>query len=293
MFAEWRHAYANIALTGGNLFFLLIAVKLPTPAGLSLAAGTVGATSLYAWYANLRRYRAVSDTPTSRVSSAPQGYIELVGKGVCSARERLMSPLSALPCLWYRYLVEEKSGNKWHRIDSGVSSEVFGLNDGTGSILIDPNNAEIFSSNKQVRMNGNFRHTEWALIEGETLYVLGEHVTHNGSTVYLNARQDISNLLAEWKRDKKNLLKRFDLDSDGHISHDEWELARRAAVSQVEQAHQETRLQADSSMIKKPHGRLFLISNRAPEGMASRYLRWAWVHLGLLLAACLTIAMML
>ena len=37
----------------------------------------VGMISCVAWIVNFRRSRAVADTPTSRVASAPQGYVEL------------------------------------------------------------------------------------------------------------------------------------------------------------------------------------------------------------------------
>jgi len=190
MFAGWRHAYANMALTGGNLVFLLIALKSPTPAGASLAAGLVGVTSLYAWHANLRRYSAVADTPTSRIASAPQGYVEIVGRGVHLPGARLVSPISGLPCLWYRYISEEKKGNKWHRVDSGISAEEFGLDDGNSIAVIDPDGAAIVAPKKRVRTNGHYRHTEWSLIEGEPLYVLGEHVTIGGANADLDFRQD-------------------------------------------------------------------------------------------------------
>lgn len=293
MLADWRHAYANIALTGGNLAFLLIVAKYPTPAGLTAAAGMVGASSLFAWYANLRRYRTVADTPTSRVNSAPQGYIELDGKGVHPDGERLVSPFSGLPCLWYRHLVEEKIRNKWRRIKTDVSSKILGLDDGTGFMLIDPVDAEVITTNKTVRTNGRLRHTEWTLLEGERIYVIGEHTTQSGSTVALNTRQDVSDLLADWKQNKENLLKRFDMDGDGHISLDEWESARKAAEMQVEHTHRKIRLQTGTSMIRKPEGRLYLIANRSPEQMISRYLIWARIHLGLLIAASLTIAIVL
>jgi hypothetical protein len=293
MFAGWRHVYANVALTGGNLAFLLVALKFPTPAGFSLAIGLVGASSLYAWYVNLHRYRMVADTPTSRISSAPVGYIELAGKGVHPPGEPLVSHLNGLPCLWYRYLIEERSGNKWRRIDSGVSSETFGLDDGTGMVLVAPDDAEIITSNKHVTTKGRYRHTEWTLIKGETLYVLGEHVTVGGASEDLNLRQGVSDLLAEWKLDRNNLLKRFDLNGDSEISLDEWELARRAARRAVEREHHEIRLKSGVHLMKKPNGRLYLIANRTPEEMVSRYRLWAWAHLGLLIAACLTVAMML
>lgn len=293
MLAGWRHAYANVALAGGNLAFLLIALDSPTPLGIALATGLMGATSFYAWHANLRRFRAVADTPTSRISSAPQGYVELAGKGVRPPGGPLISHLSGLPCLWYRYVIEEKDGDQWRRIDSGVSSERFGLDDGTGMALVDPDGAEIITSNKQVVKNGSFRQTEWTLIEGETLYVLGEHVAIGGANAELDLHQDVSDLLGEWKRDQPGLAKRFDLDGDGEISLQEWQLARRAAQRQVEREHKEIRLQDSAHLIRKPHGRMYLIANRTPEQMTSRYRYWAWAHLCLFIAACIAASMLL
>lgn len=293
MLAEWRHAYANVALAGGNLAFLLIALDSPTPLGIALATGLMGTTSLYAWHANLRRFRVVADTPTSRISSAPQGYVELAGRGVRLPGEPLISHLSGLPCLWYRYLIEEKNGDQWRRINSGVSIERFGLDDGTGMALLDPDDAEIITSNKQVVKNDHFRQTEWTLIEGETLYVLGEHVAVGGANAELDLRQDVSGLLGEWKQDRPGLAKRFDLNGDGEISLQEWQLARRAAQRQIEREHNEIRLQGSTHLIRKPHGRMFLIANRTPEQMASRYRYWAWAHLCLLIAACIAAAMLL
>lgn len=293
MLAGWRHAYANVALAGGNLAFLLIALDSPTPHGIALAAGLTGISSLYAWYANLRRFRAVADTPTSRIASAPQGYVELAGKGVQLPGGSLISHLSGLPCLWYRYVIEEKDGTQWRRIDSGASSERFGLNDGTGMALVDPDDAEIITSKKQVVRNGPFRQTEWTLIEGEMLYVLGEHVTIGGENAELDLHQDISDLLGEWKRDPRSLAQRFDLNGDGEISLHEWQLARRAAQRQIEKEHNEIRLQGSTHLVKKPNGRMFLIANRTPEQMVSRYLHWAWAHLCLFIAACIAAAMLL
>lgn len=293
MLAGWRHVYANIALTGGNLAFLLIALRSPTPEGVGLAAGLVGITSFFAWYLNLRRYRTVADTPTSRVFSAPQGYVEIVGKGVHPPGSQLVSPVSGLPCLWYRFIIEEKNGNKWQRVDEGLSTQPFGISDGTGEALIDPDRAEIITSNKQVTLRGRYRHTEWNLIEGEPLYVLGEHVSIGGNNAVLDFRQDVSDLLSEWKRDKPALLTRFDKDGDGSINLGEWELARKAAHNQIKLEHQETRLEQVTHLLRKPTGRLYLIANRTPERLASRYQWWAWAHLCLVFMACMAIATLL
>lgn len=293
MLARWWRSYANIALTGGNLGFLLLAVKFPTPGGVSLAAGLVCLSSLYAWYLNLDRYSAVMDTPTSRIASAPQGYIEVFGKGFHPQGSRLVSPLSGLPCLWYHYIVEQKNGNKWQRVSEGISTDPFGLDDGSGTALIVPDEAEILTSRKEVSRRGHYRHTEWTLIEGETLYVLGEHVTIGGASAVLDFRRDVSDLLAEWKRDQPALLLRFDHGRSGDISPEEWEAVRASAQALVSREHHEARLQPGMHLLRKPAGRLFLIANRTPEHLTSRYRWWAWVHLAFVIMACLTIAALL
>lgn len=290
MLAQWRHTYANTALTGGNLVFLLIVFKFPTPGAFATAMALIGTTSLYAWYANLRRFRAVADTPTAKAASAPQGYVELVGHGVHPLGEKLTSYLTGLPCLWYRYTIEEKNGDQWRHIDSGMSADTFGLRDGTGMVLIDPDGAEIHTTHKAIWTHDNYRKTEWTLIEGETIYVLGEHVTLGGAAAELNLRQDVSDLLVEWKKDKPTLLKRFDLDGDGEIDLNEWQLARHAAHRQIENEHREARLQDGVHLMRKKSNKLFLIANRTPEELASRYRTWAWIHLALLLTTCTSAA---
>ena len=55
----WR-TYANIALTGGNLSILPIALKFPNPGETGFAAVLTGISSLYAWYLNLERYSAAA-----------------------------------------------------------------------------------------------------------------------------------------------------------------------------------------------------------------------------------------
>jgi hypothetical protein len=48
MLAGWRQAYANIALTGSNLIFRLVALNSSSPACISLAAALAGITRLFA-----------------------------------------------------------------------------------------------------------------------------------------------------------------------------------------------------------------------------------------------------
>ncbi len=284
--AEWRHDYANFALGGGNLLILLLGFKLQSHLGWQISFVLVGLTSFWAWYANLKRWRTVADTPTSRIASAPQGYIELVGRGRQPPGTGLVSPVSGLPCLWYRYRVERRNGDRWEHVESGVSDDTFGIDDGSGQVLVDPDSAEIMTSNKQVSKSGNYRKTEWTLIEGETIYVIGEHVTLGGPNAVLDKKADLASLLADWKRDKAALLERFDSDRDGEISLDEWEQARRVAAVEVDRTHLDIRLKDGIHLVRKPdHGRPFLIANRQATALVRRFHLWSWIHLALMLAA--------
>jgi len=184
------HDYANLALGGGNLLILLLGLQLHSRIGGQISFVLVGLTSFWAWYANLKRYRTVADTPTSRIASAPQGYIELVGRGQQPPGAVLVSPISGLPCLWYRYRIERKNGNRWKHVESGISHDTFGISDGSGQVLIDPDGAESMTSRRQISNTGGYRRTEWTLIEGETIYVIGEHVTLGGPNVMLDKKSD-------------------------------------------------------------------------------------------------------
>ncbi len=285
---EWRHDYANIALGGGNLLILLLGFKLQSGGGWQIVFALIGLTSFWAWYANLKRHRTVADTPTSRIASAPQGYIELVGRGRQPPGMGLVSPLTGLPCLWYRYRIERKNGDRWEYVESGISHDTFGVDDGSGLMLVDPEGAEIHTSRKQVSNAGGYRKTEWTLIEGETIYVIGEHVTLGGPNAVLDKKADLATLLTEWKRDKSALLARFDANRDGEISLDEWERARQAASEEVDRAHLDIRLKDGIHLMRKPaHGRPFLIANREVTALVRHFRLWSWAHLALMMAALL------
>lgn len=284
--AIWKHDVANFVLTGGNLLFLLLGVQLGTHAGWAIAFVLIGISSAWAWHANLRRYRTVADTPTSRIASAPQGYVEIIGRGQQPPGVPLLSPTTGLPCLWFRYRVERRERNRWQLIDSGVSGDTFGMTDGSGLMLIDPDGAEILTHRKQVSQQGAYRRTEWTLIENETLYVIGEHVTLDGPHATLDRRADLADLLGEWKRDKTALLARFDTNRDGEIDLAEWENVRKAASDEVDRAHFDIRLKDGVHLMRKPaYGRPYLIANRDVDALVRHYRFWSWAHLFLLGAA--------
>ncbi|WP_310448165.1 hypothetical protein [Thiobacillus sp.] len=283
---HWQQDSGNLVLSGGQLFILFIGFKLQTLIGWQISLAVVGLTSFWAWYRNLKRHRTVADTPRSRIASAPQGYVVLTGRGQQPPGETLRSPVNGLPCLWYRYRIERRNGDKWEHVESGSSHDTFGVSDGSGQILIDPDGAEIMTSHQQVTNEGNYRKTEWTLIEGEPIYVIGEHVTLGGPNAVLSKSADMSTLLAEWKADKTALLARFDSNRDGEISLEEWERARHEASIEIDRAHLDIRLQDGIHLVRKPaHGQPFIVANREIKSLTAHFRLWSWIHLGLMLSA--------
>jgi hypothetical protein len=273
--------FGRFAVSGGQLILLFIGFQIDHPLGwLGIASG-IAVLSVLGWLGSLRRWRSISDTPTSLVATAAQGYVELIGRGKALEGLPLVSPLTGLPCLWYRYEVEVKnSDGKWTHDRSDTSSFSFIINDGSGECLVDPEGAEVLSIRKDIWESGDERYTQWLLLEHERIYVLGQFATYGGLDLQLDRNEDIKAVLADWKRDHPQLLKRFDLDGNGQLSLREWELARSAARREVAARHREARNVADLHTMHYPEGgRLYLISNMDPAKFARRYQWWAWGHL--------------
>ena len=287
MIVRLRREYGQFITSGAQLLLLLVGAKLESRAGWLACVALMAAISLVAWLSTLRRRRAIADTPTSRIASAAQGYVELRGTGRPLDEPPLLSHLTSLPCLWYRYQVEEKSGSeKWHTVSSGESDVALILEDGSGRCLIDVDGAEILTRHKESWARDDRRYTEWKLLINDPLYALGEFRSIGGATLELDAGSDIKTLLAGWKNDQPTLLKRFDLNADGAIDINEWSLARRAARREVEKQHRQARQEADLHTLRSPNnGQLYLISNLDPDKIARRYLWWAIFHLAVFFAA--------
>jgi len=246
--------------------------------------------SFFAWVTNYRRFRQIHDLPTSRVASAAQGYVELFGHTELLPGEPIRSRLSRSPCCWYSYVVEEKdSQDKWQTIDRGSSVEHFLLVDDTGQCVISPEGAEVLPHDRKSWDELDRRFTEWLLLPKTVIYAIGEFSTITaGAVAPGEERADVGALLAEWKQNRSEMHKRFDLDRDGRISMKEWELARLQARREVRarQVEVQSRSVEGVHLLRKPRdGRLFLLANELPDKIGSRYRYWSWAHVVIFLGA--------
>jgi hypothetical protein len=223
--------------------------------------------ALYASFRNLHRARLIEDTPTSRIRSAPQGYVELIGEAAMMSGEPVLAPLSGAPCCWWRYKIERQGDKGWRTIRSERSENLFLLRDATGECIIDPEGAKISPSEKSIwygpnqtptagpdrgtgtlyrkierfgvrvsvnnTFGGDYRYTEETIVPGDPLYAIGLF-SSIGEIDRKALRDDmIKGRLRQWKADHATLLERFDKNRDGQIDLDEWESVRRRAEREV------------------------------------------------------------
>ncbi|MCB5190092.1 hypothetical protein LG198_05060 [Methylobacillus arboreus] len=279
MLRGWRSYYLDCLSGTAHLALLAVAVQSGDSrvwmACLALAAGV----SFIAWAGNYKRMRAIADLPTSRIASAAQGYVELYGRAIADPEHLIVSPFTSLRCVWYRFQVfQRRDGRHWRLVHEGASHETFVITDGSGQCFIDPDHAEVVGQERRVSYAADYKRVEEILFAG-SIYALGEFATVGGANMPLNQKEDVAALLAEWKRDKDGLLKRFDLDGNGEIDLKEWELARRAAAREVEKQHRELRTAPGVHVMRAPaDGRLFLLSSRSPQRLRRQYLLLSYIH---------------
>lgn len=213
--------------------------------------------TLSLWFALglFRRYRLIVDTPTSRLSSGAQGYVELQGTAALPDGESCRG-LPHLPVtVWLPGYIEDAP---------------FVLDDGKGQCLLYPAQAEI------VTRPGD-THFSWlkAIYPGQILYVLGELYTHRADNLQLERRERVAAVLAEWKRNPQQLLHNFDADGNGQIDPEEWQTVRQAAEQWVNDDIREQQRAPETHVMEgATAGQLFLITNILPATLAARY-RWA------------------
>ncbi|WP_051127882.1 hypothetical protein [Stutzerimonas stutzeri] len=251
------------------------------------------------WSSRWSKLRHLLDTPTSRIRSAAQGYVELAGV-LRSPPEMppLLAPLTATPCLWWRYRIEEycsggKRGN-WRVIEQGSSEGLLRLFDATGCCLVDPRGAEVLPARCD-RWTGNQRHpcsappagvlawltghrqyryTEERLHADEPLYAIGDFRTTGGGRQGLDLLDAQGQVVREWKEDYAGLLQRFDNNRDGQLDQAEWSRVRLAAGLEAQQRHRlASGRHALHQLVRPEEGLPFVLSSHGEEVLARRF-RW-------------------
>ncbi|MEM4781756.1 MAG: GIDE domain-containing protein [Halalkalicoccus sp.] len=137
-------------------------VVSPVALVVLVVAGAVALGSLLVAGREIRLAYRVLSTPTGRVSDLltdTEGAIELHGTARV-AEETLSGPFTGADCLLVEAVVEEyesgQHGGSWTEIDSLVQSVPFLLEEGSGSVLVDPRMADVRvgRDTEEIRVDG-------------------------------------------------------------------------------------------------------------------------------------------
>lgn len=242
----------------------------------------VGATfSLFSSIRLFHRARLIEDMPTSKVRSACQGYVELLGNAKCLDGPKIKAPLTGKKCVWYAFTVEERNHHgkhKWRRVEHGISDNLFLLEDETGRCVVDPEGADVtpgiretwygasparaidrlkihpslnYISDVFTQSVSPYRYTEERIDINDSLYVLGEFSSLG--TDYRNENRNIvRDILVKLKRDKRQLAK-YDLNKNGEIDQQEWSEARKYAKRESYKILSNKFLPKTVHLLKKPN----------------------------------------
>ena len=239
---------------------------------LTLLSMAIALAGLYFLVHYLRRVRTIEDTPTAKVRSAHQGYVELAGMAMAMPGEPILGPLTGLECCWFSYKVEQRGDKRWRTIEKGISEHLFLLRDDTGDCIIDPDGADITPSQtdswyghnrrptafigsaglgsgvlwglvgllgSHPQNSSSYRYTESRIINKDPLYAIGLFRSLDELNRMRQRDEITRDLLQDWKQDRAELMLRFDRNRDGHINPDEWEQARNEAATQARSEQQQ------------------------------------------------------
>ena len=269
--------------------------------GLSVSLGITGIVCLGSgWWCitNLKKARYLLDTPTSKVRSAAQGYVELYGV-LSEGAGQLRAPLTGENCVWWSYCIDEqvrtsKDNQRWQQVERVSSSALLCLSDGTGDCLIDPTGAHVIPLTKhiwygderhprqsaarknmlQAIVNGvkRYRYTEQRLHVHEPLYAIGDFVTRGGGQEAFDLDAAQAAVIREWKSDFSGLLRRFDHDRNGQLDPQEWDKVRAAAYTQAKHLQRQRHAEPAQHFLRKPgEQQPFILSSYGEDDIAKRF----------------------
>jgi len=228
-----------------------------------------------------RLLRAVRDTATSKISALPAGFTE-----VCGTAKRYPNFGAIYQSLRVREKGKRLKDVAWlffnsnQRLSSGLPTAFgdklsldqfscfpFYIDDGTGMVYVDPLNAKVIVNTKRWN-DGDYVYEETAINDGDFVYCLG---TAGRANKDINA--EINEALKE-ARASKYFMHEYDINGDGVISQEEWNIARKKITEEVLNRNAAANKNVFTNTIKKgSDNKIFIISNKSEKELTALLLR--------------------
>ena len=213
------------------------------PLIISIVGIAGSAFLLYYGFRGWKRFKLITGTETSRISGILGGLVEVNGKVISMGEELLESPYSGLPCVYYRFKVEEqrhrvsgkgRTNTYWATVIDDKEFAKCGVDDDTGTIVVDLEKADLVldrdaharsglfsaappeledtlngrygTSSKGFIFNRRMRFAETVLEVGDEIYVLGDVTVTGGGEWRITKRE---NPLIVSDKGERGATKRF------------------------------------------------------------------------------------
>ena len=110
-----------------------------------MAGACAGVYLFYRGFRLLQRKRLIMNTPASKIRSAAMGLVEV--SGLAAGPYTLRAPVTGLSCYYYRSMAwqwkREGRSKQWVKVADESMHVPFYLDDNTGRVLVNPQNAEL------------------------------------------------------------------------------------------------------------------------------------------------------
>jgi hypothetical protein len=113
--------------------------------GYLVAGFCLGLFCFFRGFRFLWRYQTLADTPQTPVRGVAMGFVEVAG--TARGNETVASPVTSTPCFFYKVKIDRwrqgRGGGQWIALASDGDGVRFYLEDETGRVLIDAQDAEL------------------------------------------------------------------------------------------------------------------------------------------------------
>ncbi|NTU43892.1 MAG: hypothetical protein HGA78_12750, partial [Nitrospirales bacterium] len=178
------------------------------------------------------------------------------------------------PCVYYRYKIEQLAAGQgrrsgWRVVREGSSDNPFHLGDETGSILVDPADAELLlTPDYQYRDETEMtKYTEWKIMAGDRIYVVGTVRPQRDRAS--ERKERLLERLREARKDRERLSS-YDADRDGQISMEEWDRLKGDVEADLLAEELSQGEKEEGYVIAEGDGGPFVISNRSEAELTQR-----------------------
>ncbi len=198
----------------------------------SIVGIIAGVFLFFKGFRKLWEKRLIENIPTSKIRSIAMGLVEL--QGIAIPDVLLTGPYTQTRCVFYHIIIERlvrhRNSSNWVKEFEMKTEIPFFIKDDTGSVVIDPKDADTDLPLRFTNIKGNKRYREYNIMENEPVYVLG--TAKRTASLEEKIHKEVEARIMEVVEDPL-AKEELDTNRDMWIDENEWEAARKRIREEV------------------------------------------------------------